>query len=102
MGRHRHHKGREQGTRDEEIPSDLEDFRLASQLQATLLSLAPSTGLRVDVDADEGVVYLRGEVASWWQRERAEQIVRDTGLPGVREVRNELVVNPFLRRLFRP
>jgi len=87
----------------ERTPSELlSDIQLASELQAMLLSLAPSTGLRVDVDAEEGVVYLRGEVASEWQREEAERIVRSARLRGVKEIRNELAVNPAVPPLFHP
>lgn len=71
-------------------------------MQGTLLSSAPSTGLRVDVDAEEGVVYLRGEVASEEQKAEAERIVRSRLPRGVRSVRNELVVNPDLSRLPHP
>ncbi len=93
----------EQSEGEGDTPAELlDDFQLASQLQAALLALAPSTGLRVDVDADEGVVYLRGEVASQWQKEEAERIVRAALRPGVKGLRNELVVNPALPSLFRP
>ena len=98
-------RGRREEEEEEEGRSPgemLEDFETASQLQARLLSLAPSTGLRVDVDAEEGVVYLRGEVASRRQKEEAERIVRGARLRGVKEVRNELVVNPLLDSLFHP
>ena len=87
----------------ERTPSELlGDLRTESELQSVLLALAPSTGLRVDVDAEEGIVYLRGEVASEWQKEEAERIVRSAHLRGVKEIRNELVVNPAVPPLFRP
>ncbi|MGE5619475.1 MAG: BON domain-containing protein [Sphingomonadaceae bacterium] len=84
------------------IAEILDDLRTEAALQGTLLSSAPSTGLRVDVDAEEGVVYLRGEVASEEQKAEAERIVRSRLPRGVRSVRNELVVNPDLSRLPHP
>ncbi len=93
-------KRRSREREDERTAGELlEDFQTESALQAALLSLAPSTGLRVDVDAEEGVVYLRGEVASRRQKDEAERIVRDRLPRGVKEIRNELVVNPSLPHL---
>ncbi|MCL4368195.1 MAG: BON domain-containing protein [Actinobacteria bacterium] len=103
MARQRRGRRTKQEEDDERTAGELlGDFQTASELQAALLAFAPSTGLRVDVDAEEGVVYLRGEVASAWQKERAEQIVRAARLSGVKRVRNELVVNPALPPLVRP
>ncbi len=72
----------------------LEDVGTVAALQGALLAIAPATGLRVDVDAENGIVYLRGEVASEEQKAEAERVVRSMRIRGVREIRNELVVNP--------
>ncbi|MHB0870087.1 MAG: BON domain-containing protein [Chloroflexota bacterium] len=80
----------------------LRDLQTEVGLQGALLSIAPSTGLRVDVDAEEGMVYLRGEVASEEQKVEAERIVRSLLPRGVKGIRNELVVNPDISHLPHP
>ncbi len=92
--------GGEDGGRD--WGDRMRDLETETTIQAALLSILPSTGLRVDVDADNGIVYLRGEVASDGQREEAEKTVRDLGLQGVRRIENELVVNPCIPPLPHP
>ena len=88
---------------EERTPAEvLEEVQVAAAIQSAMLALAPSTGLRVDVDAEVGVVCLRGEVASEEQKAEAERIVRQLRLPCVRRVRNELVVNPLLPPLPHP
>jgi len=78
------------------VESALADLRIEGQIQAALDVLLPLTGLEVDVDSDHGVVYLRGEVESAWQKDQAERITRDLGLAEVRAIVNEVVVNPDL------
>ncbi len=90
------------GGEDNPVGGFLEDLGLETRIQGALLAVAPATGLRVDVDADRGIVYLRGEVASEWQRAEAERIVRETIGGGAVEIRNELTVDPNLPRLPHP
>ena len=78
------------------VASALADLWIEGQIQAALDVLLPLTGLEVDVDADHGIVYLRGEVESAWQKEQAEHITRDLGLAAIRAIVNEVVVNPDL------
>lgn len=80
----------------------LKDAEIAAAIQAALTVLKPSTGLRVDVDSENGIVYLRGEVASEEQKAEAERVARSVRVPGVREIRNELRVNPTLPPLPHP
>jgi osmotically-inducible protein OsmY len=80
----------------------LGDLETETTIQAALIAIAPSTGLRVDVDADSGIVYLRGEVATREQRALAERTVRDMNVEGVRRIENELVVNPSISQLPHP
>jgi osmotically-inducible protein OsmY len=47
---------------------------------------------RIDVDTKDGVVTLKGTVGSKLERDRAEQLARETD--GVKRVANNLMVNP--------
>ena len=80
----------------------LKDEEIAGAIQAILIAMEPATGLRVDVDSENGIVYLRGEVASEGQKEEAERVARGVHIHGIREIRNELRVNPFLPPLPHP
>jgi len=48
----------------------------------------------IDVDTKDGVVTLKGTVASKLEHDRAEQLARETD--GVKRVENNLMVNPNL------
>ena len=93
------------GDRAEEDPNPiqwLKDEEIAGAVQAALIALEPATGLRVDVDSENGILYLRGVVASEGQRAEAERVARSVQVPGVKEIRNELRVDPYLPQLPHP
>ncbi len=68
------------------------DANITAKVKSQLLWNSNTQGLRMDVDTQDGVVTLRGEVASAEEAELAAQIARNTS--GVREVDNRLEVNP--------
>lgn len=74
----------------------LDDLRITAEIRSALLDLIPVTGLEVTVDTDHGVAHLRGEVVSDWQKAEAERIARQVCPPGVRQIINEIRVNPNL------
>lgn len=89
-----------EGQSDVELESDVtedagsmaEDLRITSSVMARLKASANTAGLLIDVDTDEQVVTLRGDVPDDNGRELAGLIARNTS--GVREVRNRLNVKP--------
>jgi hyperosmotically inducible protein len=66
-----------------------EDATLTAKVQTAFsLSSRIPPGAKINVDSQDGIVTLRGEVASLEVREHAEAIARD--VPGVRDVRNHI------------
>jgi osmotically-inducible protein OsmY len=57
-----------------------------------LIDYEPTNLNRIDVSADQGTVYLSGDVETNEQKEQAEQIARR--VKGVRHVVNKLQVQP--------
>lgn len=76
--------------------AELDDARITAEIKAALLATIPVTGLQVDVDTEGGVVYLRGDVASGWQKREAERLARRACPRGMQRLINELRVNPDL------
>ncbi|HEY8475745.1 MAG TPA: BON domain-containing protein [Chloroflexota bacterium] len=72
----------------------LAEAALEARAKAALLMLVPIVALRIDVDVERGVLYLRGIVVHPVQRRRAEEVVRSLHLPGVHRIANRLVVRP--------
>ena len=83
----------------EEIKKTVSSVRDASENAVTTSKVKTALALSrsisafdIDVDSDEGVVTLNGEVPSDQTKRLAESIARET--TGVRDVRNNLRVNP--------
>lgn len=75
-----------------ELLQRVNDANLTAKVKSQLLWNANTQGLRIDVDTEDGVVTLRGKVASSAEADLAKLIARNTS--GVREVRSELQVEP--------
>lgn len=69
---------------------NVDDATLTASVKAQLVADKASNLLRVDVDTNNGIVYLNGTVESNEQRERAEQLARR--VDGVKRVVNNLQV----------
>lgn len=69
----------------------VEDAALVSRVKGALLR-GPGVESRIDVDAAEGVVTLRGTVGS--DRAARDAVAAARGVTGVREVKSELRVQP--------
>ena len=70
----------------------LADRRTGAQVKLALLEDEEVKALGLDVDVYQGVVYLNGVVADARLKQRAGDIA--AGIEGVREVRNQIMVNP--------
>ena len=68
----------------------VDDAALMAAVKARLVSEQPENAIRVDVDTNQGVVYLTGTVRSDEERRRAEQLA--SAVDGVRRVENRLMV----------
>lgn len=69
------------------------DASITAAVKAELMKEPALSALSIDVDTDDsGRVTLSGEVPTSAAKDRAEALARAT--PGVREVRNELMVKP--------
>jgi len=66
------------------------DTTLEHRLHAAIQSSAYLRGRKLDVKADGGQVILRGSVRSFYQKQMAQEAVRN--LDGVQVVENELEV----------
>ncbi|MGH7848449.1 MAG: BON domain-containing protein [Candidatus Binatia bacterium] len=69
---------------------NIDDASLTASVKAQLVADKAANLVRVDVDTNNGVVYLNGTVESRDQKERAEQLARR--VDGVRKVVNNLQV----------
>lgn len=69
---------------------NVDDANLTVSVKATLVADNVTNLTRVDVDTNNGVVYLNGSVESVQQRNRAEQLARR--VDGVKTVVNNLEV----------
>jgi len=80
----------EQATIAERLASTADDARITATVKARLLASENTAGLDINVDTDEQVVTLVGNVNDDTERELAELIASNTS--GVKDVRNELTV----------
>ncbi|NGX15023.1 BON domain-containing protein [Wenzhouxiangella sp. XN24] len=80
----------EQATIAERLASTADDARITATVKARLLASENTAGLEINVDTDEQVVTLMGNVNDDTERELAELIAANTS--GVKDVRNELAV----------
>ena len=75
---------------DAETPDVVSDARIHAAIETQFAKSDELSALEIDTDVRDGVVYLRGEVASEAQRELASEFA--TSPVGVRAVLNELEV----------
>jgi osmotically-inducible protein OsmY len=68
----------------------IDDATITATVKADLAAEKAATLTRVDVDTNNGVVYLNGTVSSPTEKDRATQITRSVN--GVRKVVNNLQV----------
>jgi len=69
---------------------NVDDANLTASVKAQLVADRASNLVRVDVDTNNGVVYLNGTVESGEQKDRAEQLAKR--VDGVKRVVNNLQV----------
>ncbi len=74
----------------------VEDATITAMVKSKLLWNRNTSGLRIDVSTDDGVVALTGKVASGAEADLAVQLARNT--TGVRRVRSDLIVERGARR----
>jgi hyperosmotically inducible protein len=70
--------------------TNVDDATVTASVKAKLVADKPANLTRVDVDTNQGTVYLNGTVDSPEQRTRAEQLAWQA--KGVREIVNNLQV----------
>ena len=68
----------------------IDDAAITTKVKAKLLGDSVTEGLKVHVDTDKGVVQLSGFVDTAQQRARAGTLAAE--VPGVKSVRNDLIV----------
>lgn len=78
------------GAQDRTIGDRVDDAAITAALKAKLVADRAKNLVAVNVDTTQGVVQLRGTVATDRDRAEAERLARSTR--GVRDVRNELIV----------
>lgn len=74
----------------DKIGASLDDAWVYTRVEAKLVGHSAAPALKINVDVENNVVTLRGEVQSAAMKEEAERIARET--EGVRAVRNLLQV----------
>jgi len=72
------------------IGASIEDAWVYTSIEAKLVGHTAAPALKINVDVENNVVTLRGEVKTAEMKEQAERIARETA--GVKEVRNLLQV----------
>ena len=75
---------------DDDFIGHFDDATTTARVKFALLANDSTEGLRIDVDTENGMVYLNGEVDSAQERELAERIAANT--EGVTRVENRLKV----------
>jgi osmotically-inducible protein OsmY len=76
-----------------EVVSPVRLGEVRRRIRAAFARDAAARGYHVEAAVDGAVVSLKGQVASWAERQAAERAA--AAAPGVLEVRNELVVEPW-------
>lgn len=72
--------------------SYVDDTTITARVKARLLEDKSTGGMSINVDSLNGTVALSGFAKSNAERQQAEALAR--GVPGVRDVRNNLIVRP--------
>ena len=70
--------------------TNIDDATITASVKSKLVADKPANLTRVDVDTNNGTVYLNGTVDSSEQKARAEQLAR--GAKGVKNVVNNLQI----------
>lgn len=68
----------------------IDDATITSKVKAALLGDPDISGLKINVDTENGVVRLKGEIKTMALRKKAESLARD--VEGVKKVDNQLVI----------
>jgi hyperosmotically inducible protein len=74
------------------IGETIDDATITTRVKTALLNDEQVAGLKIDVDTTLGVVTMSGVVRSRNEEQRAIQLAR--GIPGVKDVRSTLQVQP--------
>jgi hyperosmotically inducible protein len=74
------------------IGDTIDDATITARVKTALLNDPEVGGLKIDVDTTLGVVTMSGIVKSQREEQRAIQLAR--GIPGVKDVKSTLQVNP--------
>jgi len=74
-----------------EAPKNTNDLAISTAVKGKLADDELVHARHIDVDTDDGVVYLKGHQSNDAAKQRAEQLARQTD--GVRAVVNEIVVS---------
>ena len=69
----------------------VDDVAIGTELKARYAADPDLSALKINIDTNQGVVRLRGEVKTFALRRKAEEIAR--GVRGVRQVNNELIIS---------
>jgi hypothetical protein len=78
------------GCSRDDFGTKVEDDVVTSEIKAKLADAGLTSSFAIEVDADDGLVWLRGTVTSEAARDEAEELARST--VGARRVINELKV----------
>jgi hyperosmotically inducible protein len=79
-----------QGWAGDTAGTTIDDAALNTRINAALVGDPVTKARQIDVEVSDGIVQLNGHVDSAAARTRAEEVAR--GIPGVREIRNNLLV----------
>lgn len=68
----------------------IDDSAITAKVKAALLADPEVSGMKINVDTNQGTVKLKGEIKSVVLRKKAEELAK--GVAGVRAVDNQLIV----------
>ncbi|HUH00324.1 MAG TPA: BON domain-containing protein [Gammaproteobacteria bacterium] len=83
----------EQASLGDKIAEGMSDAALTAKVKSRLLASENTSGLKIDVDANDDTVTLSGEVESDTERELAVMIAANTA--GVEDVRDNLSIERY-------